>query len=312
MIDNALYKTAFLEGLLSPEVMHVGQTALQHVAFGGALHVGTNAAIKYLRSGKSATGNMLTKSLGELGAKHGLQGKNIHPMVMDRIQQVVGPEMVAEYTGARNLISKSKNQLIPKEMISSPSITADNAKTLVNTPVASASINKASQYPVFGGIASSLKSVADNGGEVTKHTGVKGKLVNGVTSLMDKASTREDLVSSMSPTKKKLFNGGRVLANAGTNVAAYLSGVPGLADNTVINTARQAFSMMPKGSKLIKDRVAAGYNGVHESKIKGIMGNYFFSPTAWGEARDFGAMAKKDGISKPALDSFMNFAKPEF
>lgn len=307
-LDKKLYKKAFLESFLTPDVMHVGQSIASHIAAGVGLHVGTNAAIKYLRSGTSSVGNMLTKSLGELGVKHGIQGRSVHPMVMDRIQQLVGPEMVAEYTGARSLVSKGRN-LIPNSV---PKLPMSAANKAINSSVGSKVVSKASEYPVFGGIASSLKSVSNNGGEVTQHPGFKGKIVNGVTTLMDKASTREDLVSSMSPLKKKLFTGGRILANAGTNVAALASGVPGLVDNTVINTVRQGFSMMPKGGKLIKDRVAAGYNGAPESKVKSFLGNYLFSPTAWGEAKDFGAMAKKDGIPKPALDKFMNFAKPEF
>lgn len=329
-VANAAYeshkieKTAFLEHF-SPEMIHSAVGLAKHVGLGAMAHIGSNAAIKAFRATK---GNRIMQSLGELGIKHGLDGKQVHPFVMDRVRQLVGPEAIAEYTGSRNLASKA---LRKGNEVSGGLINANNAMavikhrdgqlaTHVGREVAETGIKgylglkadtNLSSYPVLGGVYRSAKSFVNNGGQVTQHTGFGGKLINMGTRVLDKFTTHEGNVSGLANRKV------RDVANAG--FAAASMAVPGLGDHVAINTLRDVATRLPAGHGWVESRVLGGLNHEQPTKFFGkvgpkvtegqgflgkarrAMGDYLYSPTAWGEARDFGVKAKQDGFTRESI-----------
>ena len=103
---SATYKQAFFESLTQhlPDAIGVAK----HLGIGAGIHLGANAAFKYMRSGKSQFGNIIRKNMSELGVAHSIEGKQAHPWVMDRLNQVFGPEVTADYRTARGLYGKLK------------------------------------------------------------------------------------------------------------------------------------------------------------------------------------------------------------
>ena len=343
-MSKALYKQAFIDQfvhLANPEVInsvvgavkHVGRMVTpeaisglaHHVGLGTAAHIGSNAAIKAFRG---TANNRVMQSLGELGVKHGIEGKQVHPFLMDRIKQVVGPEAVAEYGGSRNLAGKAMSK--GKEMLGG-AVTPSTAKQLMQ-PVNGVSPAKMgletfehaakahlglkpdtnlSEYPVLGNVHRSASSYFNNGGNLTEHKGLGGRIINAGTKLLDKATTGVNNIKGLANPKV------RHVANAG--FAAASMAVPGLGDHVLINTAREVATSLPAGHAWVKGRVMQGLN--HDNPVKffghsgpkvvegkGIMGkarramgDYLYSPTAWGEARDFGVKAKADGFNNDTI-----------
>lgn len=327
---SSVYKKAFLDQIatvashmmqFSPEQVHAAVGVAHHIGFGALAHIGSNAAIKAFRS---TAGNRVIKSLGELGVKHGLEGKVVHPFVMDRIKQVVGPEAVAEYTGARNLVRKGTKQLGSSV---TPAIQKGVAqygnKQLVDKGInlgesyAKSKLNvnpnmDLGSYPVLGNARNAMKSYAENGANITKHTGFGGKIINKGTELLDRVSTSETNTSGFANRKV------RDVANVG--MAAASMAIPGVGDHVLINTLRDTATRIPAGKTWVKSRVMAGLNGNQPTKFFGkfgptvtegkgvlgkarrVMGDYLYSPTAWGEAKDFGTKARKDGFTANSMN----------
>lgn len=306
---------------------HTFVTVAKHVGGGTAAHILSNAALKFFRGQKS---NRMLQSLGELGVKHGLEGKQVHPFLMDRIKQVVGPEAVAEYSGARKLVSKGVSKV--------PFISNQNVMKHVPAPVINAAVAGGqaiakryyklnpdadiANYPILGNVQKSTKTYLANGSQLTKHEGISGKLINGVTNVLDKAKVQEGYSKGLANRKV------RDVANAA--VVAGTFPVPGVGDHILINTMRDTASRLPAGKGFLTNRITSGLN--HDvpkplfgkfgpkvvegkgflGKAKRMAGDYLYSPTAWGEAYDFGAKASVDGMKeegikkvKPILDTLM-------
>ena len=305
-------KRALLENLvhIDPDTF---VTVAKHIGGGAAAHILSNAALKLFRGVK---GNRALKAMGELGVQHGVEGKEIHPFVMDRIKQVVGPETVAEYTGARNLASKAVakapinvSTLLPHaKPFAKPGTMMTNQALKQHFDLKGMDM---SSYPVLGNVQRAAESFVENGGQRTQNTGFTGKLIDGAIKALDKTKVNEGLNTGLANRKV------RDLANAA--VVAGTFPVPGVGDHIAINTLRDTATRMPAGRDWVKRRVIGGLHSEEPVKFFGkfgpavvegqgtlgkarrAMGDYLYSPTAWGEARDFGAKARKDGFNDESI-----------
>ena len=161
--------------------------------------------------------------------EHGVEGKEIHPFVMDRIKQVVGPETVAEYTGARNLASKAI-QKVPVKVdsgvlsqaapLAKPGTMATNAALKQHFNLNSMDV---SSYPVLGNVQRSAESFVANGGKRTKNTGISGGLIDVAMKALDKVKVNEGYNKGLANRKV------RDIANAA--VVAGTFPVPGVGDH---------------------------------------------------------------------------------
>ena len=306
-------KRALLENFahIDPDTMI---TIAKHIGGGTAAHIFSNAALKMFRG---INGNRALKAMGELGVQHGVEGKEIHPFVMDRIKQVVGPETVAEYTGARNLASKAI-QKVPVKVdsgmlsqaapLAKPGTMATNAALKQHFNLNNMDVGS---YPVLGNVQRSAESFVANGGKRTKNTGVSGGLIDVAMKALDKVKVNEGYNRGLANRKV------RDIANAA--VVAGTFPVPGVGDHIAINTLRDTATRMPAGRDWVRRRVMGGLNENEPVKFFGkfgpaviegqgtlgkarrAMGDYLYSPTAWGEARDFGVKARKDGFNEDSI-----------
>lgn len=321
-VQSSIEKQAFLEGLASPEIMHTLAGAAHHIGFGVAAHIGSNAAIKAFRA---KAGNRVLQSLGELGVKHGLEGKEVHPFLMDRIKQVVGPEAVAEYSSSKNLLQKGikATGMTGVDHNMQNTMTSDvGGKSLYERgrDLAHAGVRKYlglnsntnfANYPIMGNVQKSTDSFFAGKPGLTQHTGLGGRIINGGMKMLDRASVPMGTTTGLANRKV------RDVANVG--LAAASMAVPGLGDHVAINSIRDLATRLPLGSDAVKTRIMQGVQ--HETPVKMFgkfgpkvvegkgflgktrkaLGDYLYSPTAWSEARDFGVRAKKDGFTEESI-----------
>ena len=177
-------------------------------------------------------------------------------------------------------------------------------------------------FPVLGNVQKATSSFMNNGGKMTVHEGFGGRLINGAMNWLDKAKVSETHSTGLANRKV------RDVANAAVVGATFP--IPGLGDHILVNTARDTATRMPMGHGWVKGRVMQGLSpdkpvpffgkfgpkvvegqGVL-GKARRAMGDYLYSPTAWGEARDFGVKARNAGFDHksiknvtPMLNDFM-------
>ena len=258
-------KTAFLS-TIAEHLPSLGQ----HLAVGAGLHVAANAAIKKLRS--SNFGARLGKKVSDIGARHAVEGRQVHPWFLDRVSQTLGPELVSDYNAARTM-SKSFGARAKGTLSAMPDPIRDRLDKLP--------FQKLRKIPMVGApLASALE-----------RSSVKAP--SSAKSWADKLTIKDSTLESMSPAKQKLLGYARKGSDALQAAGGFAAGIPGIGDHFAVNAIRSNLSRTAQGKEYVKRRFMKGMNNIPEGKVKRWLGDYMVSPMAHGEAYDLGRQAAR-------------------
>lgn len=235
-IPSMLEKNAFVGTAL-------GLGALKFLGTGGALHLGSNIAQKAIR--RFAPG--LGESQFASGLSHGMEGKQMHPLMKQFIGATAGPEYTAQY-GAGQEAAKHMAGMTPeaqKVYLTQAGNTLGNTQHLSKAPIAE---------DVPGGIR---RYLSGDQGFFHKHMPTVGE-------------------GYQQPGWQKALLPAAAAASVAANPAAALHWGPQLA----VNGVRSAISNSGIGRRWMQRQMEAGARGERSGPIARHLTDFLISPGA--------------------------------
>lgn len=271
----------FIHHLSDPAVLKAGAGALAaRAGFGAALHVGANAIMKPFLYGKLG-GKKAQSWIAEQGFKHGVKGKELHPMAVEIGKQIISPEIMEPYHLANNLgkrFTKSPVEtmgVLKSKMTDGVSPMLDYVKDGANTYLK----NKSTAQGYASGVSNYLGNAVGTQPQPPKN--LWGRLKDKAKGAMLISNEKAERLESNPMFRKARGAWDAVSATMASTVLGHAG------DHIAVNTMRSATARTNYGKRAVMNNLESSLRGNADPTWKRNLKDYAISP-GFGMTSEYG------------------------